>query len=114
MSKKLPADLEIKISSFHKFICESREENESEERFIVNLDETPPYFDIVPGKCIDKNSSKSACSQHWQRKAPSDGYVSSECCRKYIAASDNFQREASTQGHFSTWLCGSGTRKSVS
>ena len=59
MSQKLPTDLVIKISSFHKYISKSKEENEFEERFIINMDETPLYFDIDPSKCIEEKGSKS-------------------------------------------------------
>ena len=59
MSQKLPADLEDKVSSFTKFVRELRIEDDFEDDFIVNMDETPVFFDIVPSKTVNQMGSKS-------------------------------------------------------
>ncbi len=59
LSQKLPADLEDKITSFHKFVKDTREEMEFEEDMIINMDETPLYFDLVPGRIVDQKGTKS-------------------------------------------------------
>lgn len=59
VAQRLPADLEEKIGSFHSFVKEQRLRDEFEDRFIINMDETPVYFDLVPGKTIDFRGNKS-------------------------------------------------------
>ena len=59
MSQKLPADLEDKVSSFHQFVRKQRIEDEYEENFIVNMDETPVFFDLVPNKTVEQQGNKS-------------------------------------------------------
>ena len=56
--------LREKKSLFLHYICASREE--LEERFIINMVETPLYFDIVPGTCVDKKGPETARSHHRQ------------------------------------------------
>ena len=58
MSQKLPADLEEKVSSFHKFVKDQRVEDEYEDKFIVNMDETPVFY-LVSNKTIEKQGNKS-------------------------------------------------------
>lgn len=59
MAQRLPADLEDKIDSFGDFLRRQREHDEFEDAMIINMDETPVYFDIVPGKTIDNKGRKS-------------------------------------------------------
>ena len=54
VSLKLPADLKIKISSFHKYIRQSREENEFDERFIINMDENHCSLILFPASVLTK------------------------------------------------------------
>ena len=58
-AQRLPKDLEEKIESFHKFVVEKREENEFDDNLINDMDETPVYFDLVPGKTINEKGAKS-------------------------------------------------------
>ena len=59
MSQKLPSDLEEKIASFSQFVRKLRVENDFEDMYIINMDETPVFFDLVPSKTIDTKGSKS-------------------------------------------------------
>ena len=62
VSQNLPIDLEEKISSFTSFVCDIREESDFNEHCIINMDEIPLYFDIVPGKCVDKKGSDTSAA----------------------------------------------------
>ena len=59
MSQKLPADLEDKVSSFYKYVKDKRIEDDYEDKFIVNMDETPVFFDLVPNKTVETQGKKS-------------------------------------------------------
>ena len=59
LSQRLPNDLEEKLISFHQFVTTKREEDEFDDNLIVNMDETPVYFDLQPGKTVNKRGSKS-------------------------------------------------------
>ena len=59
MSQKLLADLEKKIENFHSFVKNLRIDIEAEEGLIINMDETPMYFDIVPGRTVDTKGTKT-------------------------------------------------------
>jgi len=59
MSQKLPADLEQKISSFTSFVRDLRLDNDFDDEFIINMDETPVFFDLVPNKTVSVKGSKS-------------------------------------------------------
>ena len=59
LSQRLPHDLEDKLSSFHTFVKSKREENEFDDNMIINMDETPVYFDLQPSKTINKCGEKS-------------------------------------------------------
>lgn len=59
LSQKLPADLETKIQSFTQYVRKLREDDEYEDDFIINMDETPVFFDLVPNKTVEKKGSKS-------------------------------------------------------
>jgi len=59
MAQRLPCDLEDKIASFNDFVKRQRESDEFEDELIVNMDETPVYFDLVPNRTIDVKGRKS-------------------------------------------------------
>ena len=59
LAQKLPIDLEEKIVSFHDFIRRQRERDDYEDMFIVYMDKTPVYFEIVPGKMLETKGKKS-------------------------------------------------------
>ena len=59
LAQRLPKDLEEKIESFHKFVVEKREEDEFDDNLIINMDETPVYFNLVPGKTVNEKGAKS-------------------------------------------------------
>lgn len=59
VAQRLPADLEKKLESFLDYVRQKREEDEFEDQFIINMDETPMYFDLLPGKTVDVKGRKS-------------------------------------------------------
>ena len=53
----LPADLESKLTRQEvKYI---RQNGDFQYSYIANMDETPIYMDMIPGKTIDKKGKKS-------------------------------------------------------
>lgn len=56
MAQKMPGDLEGKVKNFHEFVRRHREEDEYEDMYILNMDETPAYFDMAPSKSVDQVS----------------------------------------------------------
>lgn len=59
IAQLLPADLEHKIAQFHAKVQHVRENSDFPYRLIANIDETPIYFDMVPGKTEDRKGKKS-------------------------------------------------------
>lgn len=57
MAQELPATLEERIHAFHHQIKGLAEINNSD--VVGNMDETPLYFDVVPGRVLDKKGKKS-------------------------------------------------------
>ena len=54
LNQCLPDDLEEKLISFHQFVTTKRKEDEFYDNLIMNMDETPVYFDRQPGKTVNK------------------------------------------------------------
>ena len=52
VSQKLQSNLEAKIADFHMEVKEVRLEHEFAHELIGNMDETPMFFDMVPGRTI--------------------------------------------------------------
>ena len=59
IAQKLPAHLEEKTDSFISFIRQKTEEYEIDERDIVNVDETPAYFNMVYNKRVAQKGQNS-------------------------------------------------------
>ena len=59
LAQRLPKDLEEKIESFHTFVVNKRAKDEFDDHLIINMDETPVYFDLVPGKTVNEKGAKS-------------------------------------------------------
>lgn len=59
MSQKLPGDLEQKVTSFQKFVKDARIKDEFDSEYIINMDETPVFFDIVPNQTVDVQGKKA-------------------------------------------------------
>ena len=57
MAQELPATLEEQIQAFHRQIKRLAEINNFE--VVGNIDETPLYFEVVPGRVLDKKGKKS-------------------------------------------------------
>ena len=59
VSQKLPAQLERKIESFLTQVRALRARHQYPLELIINMDETPMYFDIVPGYTINKKGARN-------------------------------------------------------
>ncbi len=59
MAQKLPGDLEGKVASFGEKVRSIRSGTDIEYSLLGNMDETPVYFDIVPGKTIEVKGRKT-------------------------------------------------------
>ena len=58
ISQKLPAQLESKLESFLNEVRVLRVHHGYSSDMIINMDETPMYFDMVPEKTISKKGRK--------------------------------------------------------
>ena len=65
MAQELPATLEERIQAFHCQIERLAEINKFE--VVGNMDETPLYFDVVPGRVLDKKGKKKCGSTHHRK-----------------------------------------------
>jgi len=96
MSQKLPADLEQKISSFTSFVRDLRLDNDFDDEFIINMDETPVFFDLVPNKTVSVKGSKSVIV----RTSGSDKkHVTVMLAVAANGSYRDLQRQASTKRH---------------
>ena len=59
LAQRLPADLESRIANFCSFFYRLRCQDDFEPVLIGNMDETPAYFDVVPGRTLDRKGQKS-------------------------------------------------------
>ena len=59
LSQRLPAALEGKMKSYLQKVQKEQRSGRSCGALIGNMDETPIYFDLVPGKTIDRVGAKS-------------------------------------------------------
>jgi len=59
IAQKLPADLDKKVESFHKFVINERKEYDYPLISIGNMDETPMTFDAPGNRTIDVKGSKT-------------------------------------------------------
>ena len=60
LAQRLPADLEERITNFHRMVYSSRLNDDFELELVGNMDGTPAYFDIIPGCTIDAKGQKRA------------------------------------------------------
>ena len=58
ISQRLPAGLEGKMKSYLQKVQKERKDGRLPTALIGNVDETPVYFDLVPGKTIDRVGAK--------------------------------------------------------
>ncbi len=58
MAHKLPGDHEGKVASFEEKVRSIRSRTDIDYSLLGNMDETPVYFDIVPGKTIQVKGRK--------------------------------------------------------
>ena len=58
ISQKLPADLEAKLEKFLKQVRGQRKAYEYPAEMILNMDETPLYFDIIPGRTLSSKGKR--------------------------------------------------------
>ncbi len=59
ISQNLPKDLEDKIKAFHAEVSAIFDNSDFPLQFICNMDETPVYLDLLPGKVVSKKGRKS-------------------------------------------------------
>ena len=55
---KLPADLEAKLEQFLKQVQAQHKAYEHPAEVILNIDETPSYFDLIPGRILSKKGKR--------------------------------------------------------
>jgi hypothetical protein len=58
LSQKLPKDLEHRLEIFYKHLRETREQMDYDDKYIINMDEVPMYFDLIPGKTVSRIGQK--------------------------------------------------------
>ena len=58
VSQKLPADLETKLERFLKQVQVQRKAIDYSPDRIINMDETPMFFDLIPGKTLSAKGKK--------------------------------------------------------
>lgn len=56
----LPEDLEDEIRAFHVEVSSIFDNRDFPLELICNMDKTPVYLDLLPGKFVDKKSRKRA------------------------------------------------------
>jgi hypothetical protein len=54
VSQKLPADLE----TFYKHLHQIREHMDYDDQYIINMDEVPMYFELIPEKTVNSKGHK--------------------------------------------------------
>src|SRR6218665_1265677 len=59
IAQKLPAVLEEKIDSFHRFVIKHRKQHEYDLSQIGNMDETPMTFDLPSNRTVDSSGAKT-------------------------------------------------------
>ena len=59
IAQKLPAHYVEKITSFQRFVIKERTQINYDLQHIGNMDETPVYMDMLPGKTVNKKGQKS-------------------------------------------------------
>ena len=59
LAQRLPGDLEERMITFYSKLKEIREKHDILIRLICNMDETPVYFDVVPGKTLHNKGCKT-------------------------------------------------------
>ena len=58
VSRKLPSDLEAKIKDFYTSVRNLRIKHKFPKELVGNMDETPMFFDLIPGCTIDKKEGR--------------------------------------------------------
>lgn len=58
ITQKLPAQLEKKLEAFLNEVRVLRTENKHSAELIINMDETPMHFDMVPQRVVTRKGSK--------------------------------------------------------
>lgn len=59
LAQKLPCDLERKVVEFQRFIIQQRKLHNFELDLIINADQTPLTFDMIPNTTLELTGSKS-------------------------------------------------------
>lgn len=59
IAQKLPAALEEKMATFLRSVQEARKQSKYPDNMIVNMDETPMYFDMTTNKTVNLKGAKT-------------------------------------------------------
>lgn len=59
IAQKLPAALEEKMATFLRSVREARKQSKYPDNMIVNMDETPMYFDMTTNKTVNLKGAKT-------------------------------------------------------
>jgi len=59
IGQKLPQDIQQKVADFREFIKNIRIENNFDPSRVINLDETPVFFDMVGAMTVDYRGAKT-------------------------------------------------------
>lgn len=59
ISQTLPKDLEEKIAAFNMEVASIFDNSDYSLDYVCNMDETPVFLDLLPGKVIDKKGNKT-------------------------------------------------------
>ena len=59
ISQKLPAQLDDKITQFHRFVIDLRKNNDYDLSCIANMDETPVFFDLPGNRTVHPTGDKT-------------------------------------------------------
>ena len=90
ISQKLPAQLENKIECYLTQVRAFRARHQYPLELIINMDETPMYFDMLPGRTVNKKSVKTSSPLNWSREEKA--YCCSHMCRewRHLTSSSHF------------------------
>ena len=58
ISQKLPANLEVKLEKLLKQVQGQHEAYECPAEMILNMEETPLYFDLIPGRTLSSKGKR--------------------------------------------------------
>ncbi len=96
ISQNLPQDLEDKIKTFHAEVSAIFDNSDFPLQFICNMDETPVYLDLLPGKVVSKKGRKSikirtTASEKIELQLPYAVLLLARCCPHSLFSKEKLQ-----------------------